>query len=579
MKRTLLTVISVCLVLAAIFGIYAGAVGLDDISAIVRYTNNQRQVVAQIADETEKGVTELEAEEEQRKQDLLEAAEGSVVEQVGGDKLAAGEREYEAGKNKLDAGQKEYDEGKAQYDAAKALYDEKLAEYNNACERLEEGKAQLADAKAQRDAGQKKLDEATPAYNELKVYVDLANGKVYEHTRFLADPIAKRYGYDSVEAVLEAYEAGQQQLADANVQIAAAEKQIADGEAQLADAKVQLDEGKKQLDAAKAQLDEGKKQLDDGKSRLDAAKAQLDAGRRTVSESVENLQDALDDLKAYDDAESKVKAGVAELMKIPGIAEQVEDESDYRSVVEAARSFIESNKDGVNAEMTVRQRLYVMLIVACAVCAAAGVAGIIASLTPTGVRLATCTIASVAAAALSVGFMIYGLLNGSRSFAYFYMDKLGNVAGDGKLQSTALLIAAVAALCTAALALLCRSVYNKVLLGVAQIAGDDDIDAEEAPVEVEEPAPEKEPAPAVEEKPAKKKKAPAKAKAPAKTEDLKAEDGGMSLEELAAETRRLNEEATRMEENARNEELLRARREYEEAKKRFDAARRNLGGK
>ena len=550
MKRTLLTVISVCLVLAAIFGIYAGAVGLDDISAIVRYTNNQRQVVAQIADETEKGVTELEAEEEQRKQDLLEAAEGSVVEQIGGSKLANGELQYEAGKDKLNAGQKEYDEGKAQYDAAKALYDEKLAEYNNACERLEEGKAQLADAKAQRDAGQKKLDEATPAYNELKIYVDLANGKVYEHTRFLADPIARLYGYDSVEAVLEAYEAGQQQLADANVQIADAEKQIADGEKQLADAKVQLDEGKKQLD--------------EGKSRLDSAKAELDAGRRTVSESVENLQNALDALKAYDDAESKVKAGVAELMKIPGIAEQVEDESDYRSVLEAARSFIESNKDGVNAEMTVRQRLYVMLIAACAVCAAAGVAGIIASLTPTGVRLATCAIASVAAAALSVGFMIYGLVNGSRSFAYFYMDKLGNVAGDGRLQSTALLIAAVAALCTAALALLCRSVYNKVLLGVAPEEGEDGI--EEAPVEVEEPAPEKEPAPAVEEK-------------PAKTEAFEAEGGEMSLEELAAETRRLNEEATRMEENAQNDELLRARREYEEAKKRFDAARRNLGEK
>ncbi len=560
MKRTLLTVISVCLVLAAIFGIYAGVVGLDDISAIVRYTNNQRKVVAQIADETEKGVAELEAEEEQRKQDLLDAAEGSVVEQIGGDKLAEGEREYEAGKDKLDAGQKEYDEGKARYDAAKALYDEKLAEYNNACEKLEEGKAQLAAAKAQRDAGQEKLDAATPAYNELKVYVDLANGKVYEHTRFLADPIAQRYGYDSVEAVLEAYEAGQQQLADANVQIADAEKQIADGEAQLADAKVQLDEGKKRLDDAKAQLDEGKKQLDAGKSKLNSAKAELDAGRQTVSESVENLQDALDDLKAYNDAESKVKAGVAELMKIPGIAEQVEDESDYRSVVDAARSFIESNKDGVNAEMTVRQRLYVMLIVVCGVCAAAGVAGIIASLTPTGVRLTTCAIAAAAAAALSVGFMIYGLVNGSRSFAYSYMDKLGNVAGDGKLQSTALLIVAVAALCTAALALLCRSVYNKVLSGVVPEAGSDGDEIEEAPV-------------AVREKPAEKKKSPAKIETP------EAEGGEMSLEELASETRRLNEEATRMEETTRNEELIRARREYEEAKKRFDAARRNLGGK
>lgn len=561
MKRTLLTIISVCLVLAAIFGIYAGAVGLEDISAIVRYTNNQRRVVVQIADETENGIEQLEAEEEQRKQDLLAAAEGSVIEQVGGDKLAAGEREYEAGKSKLDAGQKEYDEGKAQYDAAKALYDEKLAEYNNACEQLEVAKAQLADAKVQRDAGQKKLDDATPAYNEIKIYVDLANGKVYEYTRYLSDPIARRYGYDSVEAVIEAYEAGQAQLAEANVQIADAEKQIADAEKQLADAKVQLDEGKKQLDEAKAQLDDGKKQLDEGKKRLNSAKAELDVGRKTVNDSVENLQSALDDLKAYDDAEAKVKAGVEELMKIPGIAEQVEDESDYRSVVEAARSFVESNKDGVNAEMTLRQRLYVMLIAACAVCAVAGVSGLVASLTPTGVRLTVCAVASVAAAALSTGFMIYGLVNGSRDFAYFYMDKLGNVSGDGSLQSTALLIAAIAALCTAALALLCRSVYNKVLIGAA------DFDLPYGSAEEERKAP---------EAPAEAKKAAFK---PVKAETPAPEGDEMSIEQLAAETRRLNEEATRLEEDARSEALRQARREYEEAKRRFDAARKNLGDK
>lgn len=554
MKRTLLTVISVCLVLASLFGIYAGVVGTDDISAIVRYTGSQRNVVSDIADETESGIEQLEADADKHKQDILDATEGTIVEQVGSEQLEQGEKEYNAGKDKLNAGRNEYNEGKKQYDEAKALYDEKYAQYEDACEQLEDAKAQLEDAKAQRDAGQEKLDNATPVYNLIKQYVDLADGKVYEWTKYLADPIAQNYGYESAQAVVVAYEEGRAQIAEADVQIADAEKQIAAAEVQLAEAKVQLDDGKKQLEEAKAQLDEAEAQLEAGQTKLDAAKAELDAGRATVNESVEELEAALEDLKAYDDAEAKVKAGVAQLMKTPAIAEAVEDESDYRSVIEAARAFVDDNKDGVNEEMTVRQSLYVMLIAASVLCALAGVIGLIAAFVPTSGKLNIAMTAAVAAAALSAGFFIYGLLNGSRDFAYSYMDSLGNVAGDGGLQSTAYILLVVFSVCAAAIAVMCRNAYRRVLLGTDV----DGVHAEDAPVpEAEEVSV---PAPVVEREPEPEATAP--------------ETAGMSIEQLTAEARRLNEEAGRMEESAQLEALKKAQREYEEAKKRFEAARK-----
>ncbi len=577
MKRTLLTVISVCLVLAGIFGIYAGKVGTDDVSAIVRYTNNQRSFISDIAAETEKGIDMLEKEEEQRRQDILDATENTLVDQIGSEQLEEGEKQYAEGKEQYDSGKAQYDSGKAQYDAAKAQYDEKYAQYENACTQLDAARAQLEDAKAQRDAGQKALDQATPAYNAIKSYINLADGKVYEYTKYLADPIAQTFGYSSAEAVVKAYEDSQAQLAAANVQIAEAERGIADAEAQLASAKTQLDDGKKQLDAAKARLDSSKAQLDAGKAQLDASRAELDAGHEAVNASVEELESALEALKAYDDAETKVKAGIARLMSTPAIAEKVVDESDYRSVIEATEQFIDENKDSVNSEMTVRQSLYTLLIIAALVCLIVGVLGVIAALVPTLTLLDVAAFSAVGAAALSAGFTAYGLLNGSRSFSFSYMDSLGNVAGDGGLQNTALIILTVVAICTAVVALSCRSTYRGVLFGVTGTADSNEDEAVEA-----EPVPEPTPEPAPKSKSKSKSKAKSKA-APAKDNAAKAKsaptenntaNGGMSIEELNAETLRLTEEAKRMEETAAQlEALKKAQEEYEEARRRFEAAR------
>ncbi len=554
-----------CLVLAGIFGIYAGKVGVDDVSAVMRYTNNQRSVIAEIADVTEQGIEKLEAEEEQHKQDIMDATENKLVDEIGSEQLEEGEKQYEEGKAEYDSGKAQYDSGKAQYDAAKKQYDEKYAQYEAACEQVEDAKAQLEDAKVQRDEGQAQLDQATPAYNAIKQYVNLADGKVYEYTKYLADPIAQTFGYSSAQAVVTAYEDGQKQLADANVQIADAEAQIADAENQLADAKVQLDDGKKQLDAAKAKLDSAKSQLDVGKAQLDEARAELDAGHETVDASVDELEAALDALKAYDDAEAQVRAGVAQLMSTPAIANKVEDESDYRSVIAATEIFIDENKDAVNAEMTVRQSLYTMLITASIVCFIVGVLGVITALNPSGALLNTATYSAIGAAVLTVGFTLYGLLNGSRDFAFFYLDALENVAGTGSTQNLAFVALAVVAVFAAAISIMCRNAYRRVLIGGVEESAAPEAEIS-APEPIKAPAPTPPPvAPTPNAKPkAKKQPAP--------------KINGMTAEEMAAETARLNAEAERMEEsNAQLAALKKAQEEYEEARRRFEAARN--GGK
>lgn len=564
MKRTLLTVVSVCLVLASIFGIYAGKVGVDDVSAIVHYTNNQRSVLAEIADVTEQGIEKLEAEEEQHKQDILDATENKLVDEIGSEQLEEGEKQYEEGKAEYDSGKAQYDSGKAKYDAAKAQYDEKYAQYEAACAQVEDAKAQLEDAKVQRDEGQAQLDQATPAYNAIKQYINLADGKVYEYTKYLADPIAQTFGYSSAQAVVTAYEEGQKQLADANVQIADAEAQIADAENQLAAAKVQLDDGKKQLDAAKAQLDSAKSQLDAGKAQLDDARAELDAGHETVDASIDELEAALDALKAYDDAESQVRAGIAQLMSTPAIASKVEDESDYRSVIAATDEFIDENKDAVNAEMTVRQSLYTMLIVASIVCFIVGVIGIVTALNPSGILLGAAAFSTVGAAALTLGFALYGLINGSRNFAFSYLDALGNLTGTGSTQNIAFVILAVIAICAAAIAIMCRNAYRRVLIG--------GIEENSAPEPIKAPDPIKAPTPTP--PPA----APAPKAKPKAKKQSEPKIYGMTAEEMAAEAERLNAEAERIEEsNAQLEALKKAQEEYEEARRRFEAARN--GGK
>lgn len=539
MKRTLLTLISILLAAASVFGIVASGSGLDDVSDILRYKRNQKADLIDFVDMLDERVAELRETEGDRTEDEKQYATSVVTDNVGSQKYNQGKAEYDAGADKIAKGQ-------AQYDAAEKTYNEKKAEYDAAEKRLVDAETQLADAKAQRDAAQARLDAATDDYNRAKKVLDrIDNSPALTEV----GKILGLFGFTTIEevrAAVKEYEDGQAQLAEANAQIAEAEQQIADGKTQLAAAKKQLDAGKAQLDAAKTELDNGKAQLAD-------AKRQLDAGQQQLSQNVTKMNDVKEELAAQDDVKAAVTAGIDILMDNSEIAKLVADENDYESVIAAARQYAEDDAEKLTEELDVRQSLYNVLRVMSFIGIIAALVGLLAALRPAKIKLAAALAAAGAAAAGSIGMNIYGLANGYRTFVY----SLADGAGSGSQQLTAMLVLMGAAVAALIIVLVCFKAYDAGLSGNAAVktgvpayGGEEDEDEDDDdPVIL-----------------------PSKNSAVSADDDFDEDDAGP--EELAEQTRRLNEQAERLEAEAKQAELDKARREYEEARRRFEAARR-----
>lgn len=541
MKRTLLTAVSICLILASIFGIFAVSAGMDDISQILRFKKNQKADIIEFVDILDDCVAEFRKNEASRAEDEREFAESVVTDDVGGEQLSQGQQQYNAGADRIAKGQ-------AEYDAAEKLYNSKLAEYKAAEQQIADAEDQLAEAKLQRDQGQAKLDAATPAYEKAKPVYDAIN--LIPASDLIAAYLAK-HGYTSIQELKDAineYEAGQAQLAEANAKIAEAEQQLADGKAQLASAKVQLDDGKAQLDAAKAQLDNGKAQLAD-------AKSQLNQGQTKLNDNVDKMNDLKEQLKKYDDAEAAVTTGIASLMEIDGIADKVSDETDYEAVLAAAREYAEEDADSLTRELDVRQSLCSLLRILSIVGILAGAAGLITALRPNGLKLRIALIADGLTAAGAAAINIYGFTNDYMSFAYALSDG----SGDGSLQRIAMIVMLIVALTAAVIAAVCTRAYNGALSAGAAEAfceptADRDCDDYDDPDHDEEEE--------ANPKSGSEKVRPCRAAMP------------RDISELEEMTRKLNEETERLESEARQKDYEAARREYEEALKKFEEARK-----
>lgn len=532
MKRTLLIVLSVLLLASSVYGVIAAGSGMDDVSEILRYKKNQRADIVDFVDVLEERVDEYLETEEGRSEAEKDYATSVVTDKVGSQQLSSGQSEYNAGAEQIAKGQ-------AEYDAAEKLYNEKKAEYDAAERQLHDAENQLIEAKQQRAEGQAQLDAAKADYEQAKQFFDKIDELGLSGVEGLVSSILSQFGFTSLEearAAIKAYEDGQAQIAEADRQIAAAEQQLEDGRAQLDAAKVQLDAGKKQLDAAKGQLDDGKKQLAD-------AKQQLNAGQVQLNQNVAKMNDLKESLAEQDDAKAAVTAGIEALMANDGIAELVEDETDYRSVLSAAREYVEEDMGTLTAETDTRQSLYSILRIASIVGALAAVIGIVAALKPTKTLLEIFLAASGITALGSIALNIYGYAAGYRMFVY----SLADGTGTGDSQFTAMMLLLAASVMAALMALVCVKAFARGLSGEAPVkaAGydyDDEEDDDDEPVRTRP--------------------------APAKSEPS-------DIEAMAEETRRLNEEAERLEAQSRQAELDKARREYEEARRRFEQARRN----
>ena len=539
MKRTLLMILSILLAASSVFGIVTAGNGSDELSDILRFKRGQRSDILDFVDILDGRVAELRKTEENRTDDEKDYTESVVTDQKGSEQLSAGQQQYNAGAEKIAKGQ-------AEYDAAEA---------------------QLNDAKAQRDAAQAQLDAATPAYQKAKPIYDLIQS-LGGWGDLVSQTLAK-FGYTSIEdlkAEMKAYEDGQAALAQANTQIAAAEQEINNGKTQLAAAKTQLDQGKEQLAAAKVQLD-------NGKAELAAAKNQLDAGQQQLSENVDKMNELKETLTEQDDVEEAVKSGIAVLMDNDGIAERVSDESDYESVLRAARDYVEADTEELNAELDLRQNLYNILRIISIIGVIAGVIGVLAARKPNRTRLLAASGATGITAVAALALNIYGLSNGYRSFVYALEDG----SGSGKTQLIAMLVLLGVSVAAAIVAMLCSRTFSDVLKGKEK----PQYTRPEAPVEAavggtpdaEDDDSDEDYKPRRRKDNTSKKKKAARAKAAA---EYKPAPAPSDIDELTEQTRRLNEEAERLEAEARQNDYEKARREYEEARRRFEAARRGV---
>ena len=622
MKRIALAVISICLVIASVFGFFAAAAGLEDITGILRRSNLQnddiRDSIALISERYD------EIKDKGGDKTAKNYATAVVTDKYGSSKISAGQKQYDEGKAQLDKGQKEYDaakaqldKGKADYAAAEKLIAEKEQEIADAEKQIADGEKAIADgeeqldkAKKQRDKSQADLDDVTPIYNKAKPYYDKLHGTTGgNYTEAGLNILLRSLGYDkTVTELFEEYESAKQQLADADRKIADAELQLEEGKQQLADGKQQLADGKEQLAAGKNQLAAAKKQLDDGDAQLAAGKAKLDDGKAQLADAAEQLAagkrkmannsaamaNDLQNLEEMEDAQEIVDAGIKILLANDGIAEKVTDRGDYDEVLAAASAYVEEEADSVQQELALRQQLYSLLRILAVIGLVAGAVGILVAFRPKFPTLVAALVFACAAALSAAALNIYGYVNDYRYFVYALEDG----SGDGSLQFAAMMAILVTALLAVIVCIVCTKAYKR---GVAPAA----VPAGAAPAAVKAAKPEKK------EKPRRVKKtdeddddngwgsadaAPAPA-APAAEEKVIRPEPAAAPDEptvvdsaipadlvarMQAQTKRLNEETERMEAEARRKEeetrqqdFEAARREYEEALRKFEEARKN----
>ena len=563
MKRIALTVISVCLVLASVFGFIAAGSGMDDITDILRQSNLRnddiRDSIALISDRY------AEIKEKGGDDTAKSYATAVVTDKYGSSKISAGQKQYDEGKAQLDKGQKEYDaakakldKGKADYAAAEKLIAEKEKEIADGEKQIADGEKQIADgekqlaaAKQQRDEGQAQLDKVTPIYNKVKPYYDKLHGTTGGNiTEAGLNILLRSLGYNKT----------------------------------ITDLFNEYDAAKQQLDNGDAQLAAGKAKLDDGKAQLADAEAQLAAGKRKMANNSVTMANDLESLEEMDGAQDIVDEGIKILLANEGIAEKVTDRENYDEVLAAASEFVEQEADNVQAELTTRQQLYSLLKIICIICVVAGVVGGVAAFLPKYPTLIAALVLNSASALGSAALNIFGYVKGYRYFVY----SLNEGGGDGSLQFGAMIAILIVSLLAAVIALSCVKSYKSgIAVPVKAAVG--------AAPKAAKPA-----KPAKRKKPARVKKSDeddddegwssASAAQPAtETPVIKPEptaapdeptvvdDGSIPADLVArmqAQTKRLNEEVRRMEEESRRKDFEAARLEYEEALRKFEEARK-----
>lgn len=275
MKRVFLMVCSICLVIAALFGLFTGVAGFQDAKNLQDYKTEDSELGLEAVDVLLGGIEQLRANEDTYSEGVSTYEAGLIDYSAGKSTLSAGYAAYYEGKKTLEA-------GKAEYAAGKKQIEESTAAYN-------EGKETLA-----------KIEPLMPYLNQ---YVEFRDGTIANLPGFssaqiwfmsVVRPIASGLGLDIPSDVNDfpAYmqnmvaegKAQLKQYEDGVAALAEAEKTIAAGEAQLAEAEKQLAQGEIDLAAGGQALADGKAQL----AEFENGAAQIAAGLELLLGEEEN---------------------------------------------------------------------------------------------------------------------------------------------------------------------------------------------------------------------------------------------------------------------------------------------------
>lgn len=312
----------------------------------------------------------------------LSFATGVVTDNVGQSRLQSGQAEYDAGSEKLAAARAQYAAGQAQLEQGKADYaagQEKLARIQPVYDAVHPAYQRYLDRQAEYDAAVANGDLAKAALLWPGV---TAQKQIYE-TQLIGT------GY-SIESLVQAYEAGQVQLADGAAQIAAAEQQLADAQAQLV-------AGQQALDAAAAEIAAGQ-------SKLDTAAGALASGRQTLVANRQQLAQDLAALTPYEDDTERLEQGIAVLMQDEALRARAGSAASYGDICALAQDLYTADMDTARTEAAVWTGICIALFAAGALALAGVCLG-----HRRGKAVAWCT---ALAAILSVGCLIAMLAAG-----------------------------------------------------------------------------------------------------------------------------------------------------------------------
>lgn len=498
MKKVLLTIISICLIAASVFGLVAGAQGLSDVMNVAEYKQEDaKEGLEVINDVLLPGIAQLK-ENEGTYTDGVSTYEAGLMQYTAGQaELAAGGQQLAANWPALKAAREAYAQGLADLEAGKKAYAEGKAQIEANTAAYNEGKAML-----------EKIDPLMPYVNQYVSFRDgyLANLPGFSSAQAwfasMVRPIAANMGLTLpadvtdfpgyIQNMVTEGHAQMKQYEDGVAQLAAAEKQLAEGEAKLAANKPLLDEanaayakGQSDYAAGQAQLADAAGQLADGKAQLSVfedGSAQVAAGMEQLLSQPEyrnnegkgdtvvcpSVRAICEERLGKDFTYWKLDDS-GEILVVNGC--QFLDLDACEQIALAGRDYIEQYQTAaVESEVIGRIITYACLLIAAVAGLLAGLFGLLCLGKISSGKIGTATICGYIAAVAAIAGNIVGLVKGYTGYAFPNKVVTGETfeyVYTGHTQVTALILMAVAAVIFAVIATVVRSAYKRSKAAVA----------------------------------------------------------------------------------------------------------------